>query len=341
MSAKSDRVGRSGARTYSKHEVLNRFVGKEIAVINHLRMSRLLEPRQRLVWIDLTAGDAALQVESDDWRKNCSPGILAYHATWDRNTKPVEVILVEKNRETHQILIANLSTALPSLGYEQIRPDQWRHTGQRGGMVSLRVMHCDSLELPVTFLRPSDAVLLLNDPNGVPTWAMRETLPSEISKRTTFFRSFSTLGWNVAGAKAWATREDRIQRYDLIAPQIRHLGPRRDLCLAWIDRDDAQWSYLLETPQVWREQTDGEIRSAFGRNALDVEIAWYRLDPERFRHARMRMALTKVEYQAVRGCTAEWDAADYERRFELLGPEVRRPSKIRQQAQHETLFDLD
>ncbi|MFJ8230275.1 hypothetical protein ACIQ9E_10030 [Streptomyces sp. NPDC094448] len=341
MSARSDRVGRSGARTYSKHEVLNRFVGKEIAVINTPRIAQLPEPLRRLVWIDLTAGDAALQAETDDWRKSCSPGILAYHASWARNTKPVEVLLVEKNHDTYEILLDNLTVRLLELGYEQIKPNQWVHVGQRGGRVTLQVLRCNSLELPVSFLRRSDAVLLLNDPNGVPTWAMRDSLPAEISERTTFFRSFSTLGWNVAGAKAWATREDRIQRYDLITPQIDNLGARRDLCLAWTDRDDAQWSYLLETPRVWRDQTDEEIRSAFGRNALDVEIAWYGQDPNRFRHARMRMALTKVEYRAVRGRAAEWDAADYERRYELLGPEVKPAPKPRQPTQLGTLFDLD
>ena len=334
MSGKSDRVGRSGARTYSKHEVLNRFVGKEIAVVNTPRFRKVHARCEGLVWIDLTAGDAALQTETDDWRKNCSPGILAHHAAYKQNSKRIQVILVEKDVQTYKILLNNLELRLSDLGYTRTRQSQWSY----GGRATVSALNMDSHDLRVDFIRQTDAVLVLNDPNGVPTWAMRETFPREISERTHLVRTFSTLGWNVAGAKAWASRQDRIQRYDLLAPQIRNLGPSRDLCLAWIDRDDAQWAYLLETPSVWRDQTGSEISRAFGRNNLDVEVTWCRENSARFRIARTRMALTKDEYSRIRGREVEWDRASQQDRFKMLGPEEKPKPKPRKQPQADTLF---
>lgn len=337
MSVRSDRVGRSGARTYSKHETLNRFVGKEIGVINR-GGTRFLRNCRRLVWIDLTAGDAGLQHEDDDWCKNSSPGILAHHARWDRGVKPVDVRLVEINEKTYSRLLDNLTSRLPTLGYTQVAESVWRHQDR----VTLRALNTDGRSISVDFIQPTDAVLVLNDPNGVNGWAMRDTLPREISQRTDRFRSFSTIGWNVKGAKAWASREERVGRFDLIAPQMKNLARQRDLCLAWIDRDDAQWSYLLETPHEWREATEDEIRRAFGRNNLDVHLTWYRDDPIRFRNARMRMSLTKVEYALVRGREAEWATASFDQRLEILGPEVKRAGKAARSIaqQQDTLFEL-
>lgn len=336
MSAQTDRVGRSGARTYSKHETLSRFVGKEIGVVNR-GGSRFLQSCRRLVWIDLTAGDASLQEDTDDWHKNSSPGILAHHARWERGFKPVEVRLVEINSSTYGRLLENLTLRLPALGYSQAEENVWR-CGER---VTVRALNMDGRDVSVDFVRPTDAVLVLNDPNGVNGWAMRETLPTEISRRTERFRSFSTIGWNAKGAKAWASRADRIARYDLITPQLKNLARQRDLCLAWIDRDDAQWSYLLETPYDWRAATEDEIRRAFSRNKLEVHISWYRDDPVRFRNARMRMSLTKTEYASIRGREAEWVAATYDSRFSLLGPEVKRTKpSVSIPQQQDTLFEL-
>src|ERR1700755_1463424 len=82
--------------------------GKEIGA------SRNHDGIDRLLWLDLTAGDGIVEDELD-WARNCSPGIAANHAR--NSTKPILVMLHEIAPATFDELEKSLVRHLPGLGY--------------------------------------------------------------------------------------------------------------------------------------------------------------------------------------------------------------------------------
>lgn len=276
-------VGRSW-RTPAKHEVMASFVGQEVGVVNRSPAHRDIT---RLVWIDLTAGDAA-DVEGHVWRSACSPGILARHAT--RSAKPVEIMLHEIQPATYYRLLDNLAAHLPTLGYEKDGENCWRTS-----TVTLQAVNTSGGNADVTFVGQSDAVLAFNDPNAITEWAMRPTFAEEIrARRVWCYRALSTLGCNVSGIKR-LTLDERRGWFDLISSEQCALPDYRDLLLAGIDRDESQWAYLLNTPAKWRSTTEHFVRSAFGRVGREIVANWYHGAPAGFEAAKRSLFMTKKE----------------------------------------------
>lgn len=270
-------VGRSW-RTPAKHGLMNDIVGREAGVANYNNVI------QRLHWYDLTAGDG---VVADDlvWRENCSPGILAHHARVSR--KPVRITLHEIKPATYDRLLTTLAEELPRLGYAP-DGDCWRH----GLHVELRTVRASGATVQLPALTRSDAVLVSNDPNAITDWAMRPGFPAEI--RTPWFRNVSTMGCNPAGLKR-LPRADREGWFGLLADQEAALPPHRDLLLAAISRDDAQWAYLLCEPVKWRERVEKEVTAEFRRHGKEVDMAWFRTDREQYEATKRRLFLTEAE----------------------------------------------
>ena len=271
-------VGR-GWRTPAKHAMMRSFVGQESGVGG--TMPAIL----RHVWIDLTAGDA---VTDHEWKANCSPGILAHYASQAR--KPVTIRLNEIQPSTFDRLIGSLEQNLPELGYQRLSDCVW----QIPGRVVLYATNQSGHHVDVTETRRTDAVLILNDPNAITDWAMRPTLAAEIADRTPWSRSLSTMGCNAAGLKRLDT-DTRNGWFDHVEDQQAALPRYRDLLLAAIDRDDAQWAYLISDPGKWRAKTERVVQTEVKTIERTATMSWFRTAPAEFEQMKQVLFLTKKE----------------------------------------------
>lgn len=280
----SREVGRSW-RTIAKHDLMNRMIGQEVGATRYMRGIG------RNCWVDLSAGDAS-PVDGAEWHRACSPGLLAYHASKAR--QPVVITLHEIQPATYDRLIANLAEHLPAFGYSRNDHNEW----SIGSRVQLYAFNGSGHLANVTPIRPGDAAFVLNDPNAITEWAMRDSFSGEIAERTWCARSLSTMGCNPAGIKRLSLSE-RVEWFSLISTQERSLPEHRDLLIAAIEKDDAQWAYLICTAEKWREKTEDAARKAFEKVGRTVEMAWYRADKDEFENSKQRLFLTRREYQDV------------------------------------------
>lgn len=303
--SKVPNVGRSW-RTPAKHDLMSSIIGQEVGSASKLSDAR------RLVWYDLTAGDAA-QIDGEEWHRACSPGILAHHAT--RSSKPVEIRLHEIQSATYDRLIANLSAHLPGLGYEESGEGVWTYNGDH---VVLTAVNTSGHNASISGIGRGDAVFVVNDPNAITEWAMRPTFADEITERTWMFRSLSTMGCNPGGLK----RTDIVSRvdwFDTVEAQQEALPHHRDLVIAAIARDDAQWAYLIATSTKWRMTTEKVVESAFRRYGRTALMSWYRQDPSNtFQDTKLRLFLQKAERDQIRGREAAWIAAGRADRLAMI-----------------------
>jgi hypothetical protein len=279
-------VGRSW-RTYAKHELMNAFIGQEVGV-THTPQFRDV---RRLAWYDLSAGDG---VTADDvtWYRGCSPGLLAYHAQHPKCAKPVFVVLYEVQVATFSRLCDNLTKQLPYLGYTPQDETSWSHRNN----VTICAVNGSGHAASTEWVTSYDAVLVLNDPNAITEWAMRPTFPAELSSRAWCCRTMSTMGCNPAGLKRLPVDERRGWFEHMRAQQAAQ-PHYRDLLLAAIERDDAQWAYLFSTALAkdWRNATETMVAKAFAKYGRTAELAWWRRDPDQFTAAENRLFLTKKE----------------------------------------------
>lgn len=311
-------VGKSW-RTYAKHELMRSITGQEIGVANSTgnRMSAI----DRLVFYDLTAGDGVAP-DGVDWLKGCSPGILAHCAA--KSAKPVLILLHEIQANTYGRLLDNLAGPfnLVQLGFERESDSVWRLDDR----VEIRAIHGSGHAADVSFLSDRDAVLVFNDPNAITEWAMRDSFAQEIKDQGTWCcRMLSTMGCNPAGLKrlrlGQSLDENRVERIDwfgLIDAQQSACPGYRDMLLAAIERDDAQWAYLLSTSQNWRDTTEAVVRSAFKRVGRTAEMAWWRRAPALFEETKLRLFLTRKERDLLRGGEDEWLSLTVDERLVAL-----------------------
>lgn len=301
--AKPVNVGRSW-RTPIKHDYVWSVVGQEAGAIAHLGA-------QTGAWYDLTAGDAAL-IPGEMWHRACSPGILAFHAA---NTKiPVRVRLHEIQPATYDRLLGNLGAYLPTLGYGAMNPNTWAHPVSHSTVSAYNISGADA---DVSDIDRDTAAFVVNDPNAITEWAMRPTFAAEISERTWLSRCLSTMGCNPAGLKR-LTIDERINWFATVREQQLCLPEYRDLSLAALDRDEAQWAYLVATSDKWRTKTDQAAMKSAKNCNRSVSIAWWRQDRARFDDLLLRLFLQKTERDQIRGREREWMAASIEQRLAMI-----------------------
>jgi hypothetical protein len=319
-------VGRSW-RTPIKHDYLWSIVGQEAGAIAHLGA-------QRGAWYDLTAGDAAL-IPGEMWHRSCSPGILAYHAS--QCQVAVDVRLHEIQTATYDRLIGNLSTYLPALGYSATGTAVWTHPGN-GSTVTAH--NLSGFEADVTDVDRDTAVFVVNDPNAITEWAMRPTFTAEIAARTWLSRCLSTMGCNPGGIKRGHIAE-RVNWFATVREQQQAMPEYRDLSLAALDRDEAQWAYLVATSDKWRTKTDQAARKSAKGCSRSVSIAWWRQGPDGFDDLLMRLFLQKSELEQIRGREREWMAASDEQRLAMIPkPVAPKPGDLPDDGGDLTLFGL-
>lgn len=296
-------VGRSW-RTPIKHEYLSSIAGQETGAIGHLGA-------KRGIWYDLTAGDAAL-IPGEMWHRSCSPGILAYHAS--QCQVPVHVRLHEIQAATYDRLVGNLDRYLPTLGYGQTGSDAWTNPGNGS---TVMVHNLSGADADVTDVDGDTAVFVVNDPNAIVDWAIRPTFAAEIADRTWLSRCLSTMGCNPAGIKRLVIGE-RIHWFATVREQQRATPEYRDLSLAALDRDEAQWAYLVATSDKWRTKTDQAAKKSAKSCNRSVNIAWWRQEPDQFDGLLLRLFLQKAELEQIRGREREWMAATNDQRLAMI-----------------------
>lgn len=268
-------TGRSEYRTPGKHGAMYRTFGREIGALSRRRMDCV----SGAYWSDLSAGDGAGE-PGRPWHESCSPGILAHHARFAGYDKPVYVDLCEKAAATYEALLDNLAENLPGLGYVRVVEDRWQ---AHDGRVNLRVRNIDSTTIETLDGVPPDwAVMIVNDPNKVSDWAMHPNLMANASAGRWTCLGMSTMGCNVGGLKRISS-EERAIWYQHVQGQVDGLWQHHDLLLAAIERDDAQWAYLITAPQKWVDATEQDVRNAFGQEGLSLRCEWLRRDPDAFR----------------------------------------------------------
>ena len=276
-------VGHS-QRTPCKHQLMSRLFGREIGALTTASFAKV----PGAYWVDLTAGDG-IAANGGAWIKNCSPGILAHHARYDRNRKPVQVVLFEKATRTYATLLDNLANELPQIGYRREDENIWR-----AGPATLFALNDDSGTFNPLVIPPGSAVQIVNDPNTINTWAMDPNLMAEVKRRSWASLGMSTMGCNAAGLK----RLDRAERdgwYGHVAAQVRGLHDYHDLLLAAIERDAHQWAYLVTAPIAWKHQVTADAQGAFGKGGFSLQCVWLRDAPPEFRALLDRLFLSATE----------------------------------------------
>lgn len=285
-------VGRSdGGRTDNKHRLMWGLAGEEVATVQKIH------PIRRSVMYDLTAGDAA-STGNQPWHEASSPGILAYHAKWEHMKKPVLIGLHERNSRTYQRLLDNLGEHLPSLGYRRTADSTW---ALDGGRVEIYAVCKDSREASISAVRSGDAVFVLNDPNSMADWAMRDGFYDEVRARTPWFRSMSAMGFNASGMKMGLDLPRRETWQDHIEGIRRGEPGYRDLALVKTDSDPSQWAYLVATAAKWKDRTDERIRRTYARSGMTCTIAWWSHGPVEFENLLQPLVYWKSELNGKTG----------------------------------------
>lgn len=248
------------------------------------------------VWYDLTSGDGIGGDEEGSWQSTCSPGLLISHAVVA--PVPVSIHLYEIAANNYDRLVENLNLQLSRAGQTSWRAEveKWVFPGRHGNRVEVAAHLGSGSEADVAYIqeRNTTAVIALNDPNAITQWAMRDTFSAEVRARTWMFRSLSTLGCNPDGLKRLKP-EERAGWFDLIRSTAISLTDWRDLLLCAIERDAAQWAYLIETPKKWRSQTERDADMAFQKVGRTLNMAWYRENPADFREITEQLFYTKKE----------------------------------------------
>lgn len=267
-------------RTPYKHELINSLLGFEVWGINR---AALVSDTPGGFWVDLTAGDGVAAPNDNKrrqaWHHRCSPGLLAHHARWGQNRKPIRIVLHEMSPRTYATLLENLSQELPALGYSKYSDSAWLLV-DRG--VTIEVRNQDGREFDPAEVPPGWAVHVLNDPNKMTNWAMHPYLMQTVRGRTVWCLGVSTMGCNVSGLKAWTSSEDRNEWYQYVGQQIQSLPNHHDLLLAKIENDASQWAYLVISPVKHRDRVEDAAVKAFSSGGYSLQRSWYKLDPPGF-----------------------------------------------------------
>lgn len=208
-------------RTPIKHFVLNLALGQVTGVLALRRPD--VPARLPLHVFDLCAGDGVSEAGHTS-----SPEIIHKHINFPALRGEAHATLIERREETFAIL-----------------QDHW------GNHPRLKLMNGDSRGLKLRPLGRDVAVFIHVDPNSIAEWPVTPAMIATFTRATTFL---ATLGCNVGGLKRLGFEEHRKQWYDHVRALLA-VPPWHDVQLYVLDRDQAQWAYLLRVPSAWADDT--------------------------------------------------------------------------------------
>jgi len=256
--SKRKEVG-SSARTLGKHILLDKIVGRESGV-SYVK-------GWPMAVIDLTAGDGIPTMESG----TASPLIIQKHLDHPKFGPHLSALAVERHPAVADVLREQVT--FPVITGDARSPE-----------VVQRI---------VGAIPPKGCALIYNDPNAISEFALTPDLLTAAPHTTTL----STLGCNPSGLKR-LERDVRLGWYAHIETVTRHLPRYHDVALVRLEKDDAQWAYLVSGPQKWRDRYDCDFASAFRHWPKGYEVAWLRLDRKGFDRIADYLFLTAKENTA-------------------------------------------
>lgn len=266
-------VGQSPEHTIFKHALLNKLIGQFAGAASYLR-------HDKIVMVDATAGDG----RDSGFSKMSSPKIFSRHLKFLARQRRCRafVYMIEADQPTFFRLGLAIDEIAEELDFPELETHVFRILGDyRSPDVAAKLALSDR-SIAFLYIDPNNAG------NVELSQAMRDKLPS----RTTYL---ATLGCNASGVKRAPDVTPRLECIDNLEYLLRFVNQYQDACLIRLDRDKAQWAYLLTVPSVWRERTEketiGPMRKHWSRG---LKCDWH--SDGRLMEIANELFLTKAEY---------------------------------------------
>lgn len=266
-------------RTPMKHDLLWSLVAKENGVI-HIDKHWLFRSGVYQT-VDLCAGcgDRPAVEKLTKAKALSSPSIFFHHANWlltkAREDIAPHVSLVEKAQNTSESLKQNVL--------------------QYCGDVDYCIHDCNASDIDLnTFWHPQvKAAFILNDPNTVIDFALTGPI---LDSAPTYTTTLSTLGCNPRGIKR-LSRDQRTGWFERIQEVVNFVPAWHDAMIVKLNRDEAQWAYLLTGPLRWfdDETYQKTCQSAFSAWRRGIALARYKTEGRAFMEICEELFLTKKE----------------------------------------------
>ena len=253
----------SSNRTYGKHSLLRKLIGRETGIITYAKPDFLSGDYTVL---DLCAGNGI----ATDFSFTSSPEIIRYYT---KNMLKTNVFLYEKDVYTFY----ELQKRYPDISYHQ---NAYELT-----------------ELPIK-VHDRSSVFIHCDPNLITDWALNEKL---LQNSPDFTTMLITLGCNVGGLKRLPI-ERRQQWFDKVDMVLSYLPKWHDALLIALLGDKAQWAYLLTGPRKWHNDGSykKDAKKSFNYWKHGIETVQYRTDEKAFSDLIRKLFLTKAEVNNAR-----------------------------------------
>ena len=275
--AKKQDTGTVGTsdRTYGKHKLLNRMLGRLTGASVKLRF---LKPP--FIYIDLCAGDGKPSYFSG----YSSPEIIQKHANYLRKMRgdnAAIVILVEQDPATFD--------RLKQSPHAQHKNDYLIQGNSKSPDVIAQIK-----EIISEHCTPYSPCFIHNDPNKVSDFAITGELLKLLPRYTT---SLSTMGCNVSGLKRLplSDRQGWFSNVDLLIDAVNSVKCH-DAHLVSLHQDKAQWAYLVTNPRKWNDEICQDVEKAFGYWTKGLDSAWLS-SPDQFNNLVRTLFLTKKELE--------------------------------------------
>jgi hypothetical protein len=262
-------VGASAERTPYKHALLNAILGKILGA------SSCLPWLTDNLLIDACAGDGSANI----WSERSSPLLFLHHANLCK--KPTRVVMIEKTPYEYM----KLKKLMEEMDTKKIV--QVLHGDYRLEEIA-RAMGC---------CHRSTNCFLHIDPNNVNDVGSVEHLYRHALSE--YLLMLVTLGCNASGVKRLPLKI-RKKWFIHLNYLIGLMRDNHDGCLIRLEKDAAQWAYLVTLPTVWKRHI-GSVVQDISRLywAKGVEMCWYRDDPAAFRAMAEKLFL-KIDGSEVR-----------------------------------------
>lgn len=262
-------VGRS-SRTPVKHYLLNAMIGKVCGVISLDRDSVpcKITNQQPMLMVDLCGGDGLKTDEHD-----ASPRIMYQHCRWlTERGKAAKLQVIEKSPNTFEQLQRNCQSMSKEIATLTLG---------------------DSSEYRLPKLRETQAAFIHCDPNTVDQIPLSRPFVAGFNRYTTYL---VTLGCNVGGLKM-TTEDKRSRWFDYVEMVVEVLPRHHDAVLFWLNRDKAQWAYLLSIPKVWSKAFTAQAVTHTSKHwTQGVSAVSFRENRKAFNDQVTQLFLTKEEY---------------------------------------------